>query len=360
VDLGIALTPPLMPVRFNTHFYRVDLARRPGLQPDASEVAAAEWAPPATWRDRYETGDLLCAPPTVAVLRALAADPGATQVPGLHFMQREPNELPMLENLAGVRHIFVRSDTIPPAEHTNCFLLGDPQSHRILVDPSPNSDEEFDKLAALAARHVAHEVFLTHHHPDHRQLADRMARKLEVPIGMSQDTSERIRARAGDEFFAGLAVNIYQEGDVVCRWLGHAVRVYAVPGHDEGQLALMPDNRAWCIVSDLIQGIGTVVIAKPEGNMAKYFASLQRVIALDPKVIYPSHGGPLGTVFRLAETLRHRQLREQQVRQFHGEGKTVEAMVPLIYQGLDPRLLPLARCNVESHLDKLREEGLVG
>src|SRR5690349_2909262 len=25
VDLGIALTPPVMPVRFNTHFYRVEL-----------------------------------------------------------------------------------------------------------------------------------------------------------------------------------------------------------------------------------------------------------------------------------------------------------------------------------------------
>jgi len=50
---------------------------------------------------------------------------------------------------------------------------------------------------------------------------------------------------------------------------------------DEGQLALMPENRAWCIVSDLYQGVGTVVIAAPEGNMRKYFASLRKVIDLD-------------------------------------------------------------------------------
>jgi len=56
---------------------------------------------------------------------------------------------------------------------------------------------------------------------------------------------------------------------------------------DEGQLALMPDNRAWCIVSDLIQGVGTVVIAAPEGNMKKYFESLERVIALDPAASPP-------------------------------------------------------------------------
>src|SRR5688500_6508377 len=29
VDLGVALTPPIMPVRFNTHFFRVKLAVRP-------------------------------------------------------------------------------------------------------------------------------------------------------------------------------------------------------------------------------------------------------------------------------------------------------------------------------------------
>jgi ribonuclease/clavin/mitogillin len=358
VDLGIALTPPVMPVRFNTHFFRIELTRRPDLVPDAGEVASADWLTPAAWRDRYDSGDLLCAPPTIAVLRALAADSAAHVVPNLHFEQRDASELPMIEAVAGVRQVWVRSDTIPPAEHTNCFLLGDAQTHRILVDPSPNSEEEFERLHSLAARHVVHEVFLTHHHPDHRQHSDRMARQLQVPIGMSQDTFERIRNRSGEKFFDGLAVNIYREGDVVCRWLGHAVRVYEVPGHDEGQLALMPDNRAWCIVSDLIQGIGTVVIAKPEGNMRKYFASLARMIELDPQVIYPSHGSALGTTFRLAETLRHRELREQQVLALHREGKNVEAMLPAIYQALDPRLLPLARMNIESHLDKLREDGL--
>src|SRR3546814_7226144 len=64
------------------------------------------------------------------------------------------------------------------------------------------------------------------------------------------------------DYFQGLAVHHYREGDVICRWLGRPVKVYEVPGHDEGQLALMPDDLAWCIVGDLIQGIGTVVIAK--------------------------------------------------------------------------------------------------
>jgi endoribonuclease LACTB2 len=359
-DLGVALTPPVQPLRFNTHFYRVDLTERPALNIDRQESISEIWGTPAALWQRYQRGQLLLAPPTIATLRALSADPDCSSIPELDFGLREHAELPMVEPQAGVRMIFVRSNTLPPATHTNVFLLGDAQSHRILVDPSPSSREELEKLKALCQRLVIHEVFLTHHHPDHREHADDIARHFNAPLGLSQDTYDRIKAKCGMQFFEGLTINTYREGDVVCRWQGQPVRVYEVPGHDEGQLALMPDGRAWCIVSDLIQGIGTVVVARPEGNMRRYFASLQRMIDLNPEVIYPSHGGALGTVHRLQETLKHRQLREQQVLTLHREGRSVAEMLPLIYKDLpDPRLLPLAQMNIESHLEKLREDGQI-
>jgi endoribonuclease LACTB2 len=135
------------------------------------------------------------------------------------------------------------------------------------------------------------------------------------------------------------------------------VRALAVPGHDEGQLALMPEDRAWCIVGDLIQGVGTVVIHKPEGNMRRYFESLTRIIELDPAVIIPSHGLAMGTVFRLQETLAHRRKREATVLAMQRAGQSMEQMLGAMYAGLDPRLVPLAQQNIEAHLDKLREEG---
>lgn len=357
--LGTALTPPIQPLRFNTHFYKVELKQLPVLNVDARETAETFWAPPAELWQRYLDGKLLVAPPTIATLEAFGKNAETDDIPGLHFEFREQTELPMLQNQHGVRNILVRSNTIPPALFTNCFLLGDAQSHRILVDPSPNSREEMEKLIALCQRHVIHEVFLTHHHPDHREYADEIARHFNAPLGLSQDTYDRIKAKHGMSFFQGLTINTYQEGDVVCRWLGQPVRVYEMPGHDEGQLALMPDNRAWCIVSDLIQSVGTVVIAKPEGNMAKYYRSLQRVIDWNPQAIYPSHGFALGGVYRLQETLKHRQQREQQVLELHRQGKTPDGMLPLIYPDVNPLLLPLAKMNIESHLDKLREEGAI-
>src|SRR3546814_10215451 len=93
--------------------------------------------------------------------------------------------------------------------------------------------------------------------------------------------------------------------------------------------------------------------------MRKYFATLERLIALNPRVIIPSHGMALGTVYRLEETLKHRRQREQQVLSLWREGKDLETMLGVIYAGLDPRLLTLARMNIDSHLDKLRAEGVL-
>jgi ribonuclease/clavin/mitogillin len=263
-----------------------------------------------------------------------------------------------MEPLVGVRMLAVHSNTIPPADRTNCFRLGDEGARQVVVDPSPSSREEYARLCTVLDSSQIDEIFLTHHHPDHREYADELARRYRVPLGMSADTHARISKRSA-KYFEGVETRIYAEGDVLTEWQGEKVLLYAVPGHDEGQLALMPESRMWCIVSDLIQGIGTVVVGGPEGNMRKYFDSLQRVIDWDPAVIIPSHGIALGTTYRIRETLKHRQLREEQVAVLHAEGKSAQEMLPTIYQGLDPRLAPLALININSHLQKLREEGRV-
>ena len=360
--MGISLTPPAAPVRFNTHFYRVDLRSRPDFVLCEPEIESGAWASARHWMSVYEQGELLLAPPTQAVLRALAADPDCTDAGFADF--NDTGVLRPLEALRGVRQFFVRSNTLPPAIHTNCFLIGDDQGQRILIDPSPNSREELERLYTAASSVGFDEVFLTHHHPDHRQYADEIARRAGVPLGMSAWTLQHLRSSQaryseGPDYGAGLQIKVYADGDSVTRWLGQTVRALAVPGHDEGQLALMPDNRAWCIVGDLIQGVGTVVIAPPEGDMRKYFNTLKQVIALDPRVIYPSHGLALGGVHYLEQTLRHRQMREEQIKGLFSAGRSMDEMLAEVYRDVDPRLLPLARINIQSHLTKLREDGAI-
>jgi glyoxylase-like metal-dependent hydrolase (beta-lactamase superfamily II)/8-oxo-dGTP pyrophosphatase MutT (NUDIX family) len=332
--IGEATTPPLATARFRTRFLRIDLATRPALALDEREHSEACWDRPAGWLARYRTGRLLLAPPTRDAVTAFANDPACTSLPD--FDNDGPtDECRILEPLAGLRIIPVRSHTLPPATHTNAFLIGD--HHQVLVDPSPADRTELARLMKLLDRTGVDEILLTHHHPDHRAFANELAAHYDVPLSLSDTTRRFIKAEVPD-YFGELLLRTYDAGDVVTRWLGEPVRVVPVPGHDAGQIALMPDSKAWFIVGDLIQGIGTVVIAKPEGHMATYCHTLQQVIDLDPAVIVPSHGMAMGGTHRLKETLKHRLEREAAVLKLHQQGLSPEAMLPVLYHGVDQRL----------------------
>jgi len=355
---GFALTPPLAPLRYAAHFYRIRLRHRPALDVDPREHSGAQWATPRDWLERYADGHLLLALPTLLALRDLAQSPQLTALPSLIHFANDPyysgGGIIEIEVLAGMRQLIVRSNTIPPAAHTNCFLIGDDGATRLLVDPSPADDAEYAKLyAQVEGRFDV--IFLTHHHPDHHERADQLARQTGVPLWLSTDTRQRITAEQ-PRFFDGLETREIADGENLTRWLGREVQTLAVPGHDRGQLALMPDDRAWCIVGDLIQGIGTVVIPPPEGNMAEYFATLENVIRLDPEVIIPSHGLALGSTYYLKHALSHRQARESQILKLHQAGKSEDEVLATVYVGTPSALLPLARINIRSHMDKLRAE----
>jgi ribonuclease/clavin/mitogillin len=359
LNLGEITTPAFAPLRFRTWFFKLVLRERPAFVPDPGEATEGGWLKVSEWRRRYAEGRLLAAPPTSLTIDALARDLGLRALPPFPGTFDPERDVPWIEPLAGLRILLVRSNTLPPATHTNVFWLGGSGAPRVLVDPSPADRGELERLCRSLDAFGVDLVFLTHHHPDHREFADEIARRYRVPLGLSADTRERIGHKAGARFFDGLDVRIFGEGDELTRWQGEPVRLLAVPGHDEGQLAPMAESRAWCIVGDLIQGIGTVVIAPPEGNMRKYFASLRRVIELDPGVIIPSHGMALGGTHYLKQALRHREEREEQIRTRHQGGLSEDRILAEVYAGIDPRLLPLARMNIRSHLDKLREEGVI-
>ncbi len=357
--LGVAVTPSFEPFRFDTRFYCIELKEAVDFDIDPHETAHGEWAPWTELAARYEDGQLLGVPPTIAVIKSLAEAPDQRDLSALMFDFDAEKYVPCIEALRGVRVMPVPSHTIPPATRTNCFLIGDDDKQKFLIDPSPKNEDELERLCRTADRVGFDAIFLTHHHPDHRQYADVMARRYDVPLHVSQDSFERIEKKTQGRFFEGVETVIRKDGEMLTQWLGRDVMIHAVPGHDEGQLALMPTDKSWCIVSDLIQGIGTVVIAPPEGNMRKYMTTLQRVIDWDPKVIYPSHGMGMGTTFRIRNTLMHREMREGQILDMHRDGKSREEILAVVYKGLDERLMPLAMCNIESHMEKLREEGRI-
>lgn len=360
-EIGYALTPPVETRRFSTWFYRLRLNTKPALDVNQDEHTRWGWATPAQWLDRYAAGELMLVPPTLLSLRDLANDPFTPQLGGLAAIGKPPlgQSFMEIQPLSGITMMMVPSNTLPPARHTNCFIIGDGGNGapRLLVDPSPADDEVLNKLHRQIEGRID-AILITHHHIDHNERADSLARRCKLPLWLSADTRQRI-VQTRPTFFDGLDVRELADGEIVTQWLGQPVRILAVPGHDAGQLALLPDNRAWCLVGDLIQGIGTVVIAPPEGDMAQYFKTLENVIGLQPRTIFPSHGLPLGGTHYLQAALDHRRLREQQVLELTQDGKSEDEILQTLYADTPAPLLPYARINVQMHTAKLRVEGMI-
>jgi glyoxylase-like metal-dependent hydrolase (beta-lactamase superfamily II) len=263
----------------------------------------------------------------------------------------------MIESIYGVKQIMPLSDTLPPANRTNCFLIGDDQ--KLLIDPSPRDFDELQKLYNTVGALKIAGVFLTHHHSDHHQYAPEAAQHYQCPIYLSQDTYERLCRIHGDSYFLTASIHICRDGDVLTKSVGSPVKVYAIPGHDEGHLGLAPDSMNWFLVGDLFQGVGTVVVGGNEGDMTKYFNSLKKVIALKPKAVIPSHGIALGGVNILEKTLEHRIVRESQILELAKQGLSCEEMLQKIYFDIPSYLHKYALKNIEAHFEKLKKEGRV-
>jgi endoribonuclease LACTB2 len=353
--LGLAITPDFNPYRFATYFFRIDFKHKVDFKIDRNEARIAQWMSAAQLLEQYNSGQVLAVPPVIKVIQTLGSNPQVSHIEDLNFNYDSTQFVPYIESLKSVRQIMPLSNTLPPATRTNAFLIGDDDGPYVLVDPSPKSDEEYQKFKNTLALFRVDKIFITHHHPDHYERSTQLAREYGVPVLLSADTFERLSQRQ-PSLFNDLVIDLAKEGDVVTQWLGKDVLVYEVPGHDEGQLALAPRDLSWFLAGDLFQGVGTVVIGGPEGDMQKYFKTLEKIIRLNPKVVFPSHGIGLGGVSILERTLEHRKVREQQVLTMHQQGKQPQEMLEEIYREVDKKLWPYAAQNIQKHLDKLKAE----
>lgn len=346
-----AVTPEFNPYRFATYFFLIHLKKKPRIEIDKNEAKEAKWMNPLEIINEYHQGKRLCVPPVKWVIEKIAEN-HLFEKP-LTFEDRFDleNEVPFTESIYKIHQIMPLSDTLPPATRTNAFIIGE-----ILIDPSPKDLKELRKFLNVISQYKLEAIFLTHHHNDHYQNLREIVKELNVPVWLSEDTFQRISKNQGDEFFNDINIKFISDRDVVTTWLGKKVITMAIPGHDEGQLGLYPESKEWFLAGDLFQGIGTVVISPNEGDMIKYFDTLQKVIDLDPKCVIPSHGIALGGTNIIQKTLEHRKMREKQVLEMSLKGYSIEQMLSEIYQDIDPKLWKLAKLNIESHLIKLKKE----
>jgi glyoxylase-like metal-dependent hydrolase (beta-lactamase superfamily II) len=225
-------------------------------------------------------------------------------------------------------------------EGTNTWVLREPGSERcVVVDPGPLDEGH---LQAVAAQGPVAVILLTHGHHDHSDGARRLAELTGAPV-RALDPAHRL----GDE---GLG-----EGDVVAA-AGLEVRVLATPGHSSDSLSFaLPDA---VLTGDTVLGRGTTVVAHPDGVLADYLASLERLRALGDLTVLPGHGPELPSAGEAASYyLAHREGRLEQVRAAVEAGATTpRAIVETVYADVDRAVWPAAEMSVRAQLDYLRDQ----
>jgi glyoxylase-like metal-dependent hydrolase (beta-lactamase superfamily II) len=265
----------------------------------------------------------------------------------------------MISPVAGVEQFLALSPTLPPATRTNCFYIGDESQPKILIDPSPIDEAEYQRLINALGERRVDAILLTHHHPDHHHLSPQLAQHYKVPLLMSEKTHQLAKKKISPQYFGQNRIEFVSEVDLLTYSQDVPVKLMAVPGHDVGQLAPYRADGGWFIAGDLIQTVGTVVIGDEEGDMAAYFRSMQAVIDFNPRIVFPSHGIAMGGVHQLRATLEHRKLREGQILDLLKAGADEHKIFSVVYAGLPPQLERYARKTIQAHIKKIHDEKLL-
>ncbi len=358
--LGTAITPEFNPYRFKVFFYLIEVDCPMAFDVDSGEAKSSCWKTANELLDSYEKGQLMAVPPVISIIELLCdfSNVDSKKVYDFKLPHIEGREVPFIESIKGVRQFLPLSNTFPPANRTNSFILGDEGSMKLLVDPSPKDTEELENFCRSIDKVGFDAFFISHHHSDHHEFLPELHGRYSYPVYMSEVTESFIKDKWGADYLKGMEIRHLKEGDHISSLRGEALQVYEVPGHDEGQLALAPRDKSWFFVGDLIQTVGTVVIGDREGDMAKYFKSLKKVISLKPRFIIPSHGIAIGGVHKLEMTLKHRLHREEQIKELLSERKNVDEILSIVYEGLEKRLLKYARKTIYAHIKKIEDENL--
>lgn len=256
------------------------------------------------------------------------------------------------EKLAeGIWCLPLASNTLPPFDCINTYLIVD-NGVGVIVDPGFAGEApllELKNLVERSAVRLIKGVLLTHTHSDHIAGLAQVRREFEEPAVYVHPAE---LPRLEGEAVHGLAdERVLTVGDLT-------VKALHTPGHSPGHLCFHLPERGTLLAGDLVAGGASVWVGLPEGDMAAYLASLDRVLSLPGlEVLGPGHGHLVrDPSARLQEARTHRLERETQVLDALAEPKLLAQLRQAVYGELAESLVAPAQATLLAHLRKLMAE----
>jgi glyoxylase-like metal-dependent hydrolase (beta-lactamase superfamily II) len=244
-----------------------------------------------------------------------------------------------------VRRVLAPNPGVMTGPGTNTYLVGIDEV--AVIDPGVDDDAHLDAIVGCGGDRIRW-ILCTHTHPDHSPGAAPLKKRTgaEVLAFTSRDGLE-----VDTEITEGFRIEATE----------FRLRALHTPGHASNHLCYLLEEERLLFSGDHIMQGSTVVIAPPDGDMAAYLESLERIRALRLKYIAPGHGYLIDDPRAVIDDyIEHRLERERQVLEAvrAGDG-TTEQVVARLYPGLIDELVPRAKQTVHAHLRKLASEGIV-
>ena len=358
------VTPATSPRRYNTRFFSAWLPEGQDTEVVPGELEAGEWLRPKEALQKWIDGDCVIVTPIFTAIQALAEGVSDFAERMLSVSQEERDHLERrVQFRYGIFLCPLRSPTIPPATHTNCYLVGGDEM--VVIDPGSPYPDQQAVLDHVVARFIEQgrrfrEIIITHLHPDHIGGVTHLAEKFNLPVAAHRLTAEAISGEVRvDRFIEDGEVIELHESATGLTW---RLRAMWTPGHARGHLSFYEERTGSLLTGDCVVGFGTVVIAPPEGNMNDYLASLRRYLEL-PRLtaLMPGHGAVIADARgRIEEYIAHRHDREEQiVGAMRAGASAIPQIVKAVYTDVPEAMHQLAELSVLAHLEKLEGEGRV-
>ena len=244
---------------------------------------------------------------------------------------------------------------------TGVYIVG--HGEVAVIDPGPEDSIHFEALkAALDGETVTH-VLVSHGHSDHSPLARPLAEWAGCKTYAKNCGVPTAKGELGSADDLGFIPDVkVGDGDVISG-PGWTLDVIETPGHTCNHLCFGLREENACFSGDHIMGWSTTVVAPPDGDMADYMNSLDKIQKMKFDILWPTHGNPVrGAAFVdefITEYANHRRAREAAVIAQLQSGETsIPEMVKQMYADVDVSLHPAAAMSVLGHMVKLIREGV--